>query len=133
RGRVDSAEDLYALGRSVDWSEHMDARGTLACGFSGQHPAISNTHFGALKLKDAIVDRLRQDTGQRPVIQTQRPDLAVQAHAARGEVTLSIDLAGESLSRRGYRLQGGEAPLRENLAAGILLRAGWPAIAAAGG
>src|SRR5690606_726049 len=111
----------------------MDPRGTLACGFSGLHPAINNTHYGALKLKDAIVDQLRDTTRLRPSIDTQRPDLAVQAHAARGEVVLSIDLAGEALSRRGYRLQGGEAPLRENLAAGILMRAGWPAIAAAGG
>ncbi|HMA10765.1 MAG TPA: bifunctional 23S rRNA (guanine(2069)-N(7))-methyltransferase RlmK/23S rRNA (guanine(2445)-N(2))-methyltransferase RlmL, partial [Steroidobacteraceae bacterium] len=65
--------------------------------------------------------------------ETQRPDVAVHAHAQRGQVSLSIDLAGDALSRRGYRLAGGEAPLRENLAAGILLRAGWPAIAAAGG
>jgi 23S rRNA (guanine2445-N2)-methyltransferase / 23S rRNA (guanine2069-N7)-methyltransferase len=133
RARVGDAEDLYALGRSVDWREHMDARGTLSCAFTGQSPGINNTHFGALKLKDGIVDQLRDTTRLRPTIETQRPDLAVHAHAARGEVTLSIDLAGESLSRRGYRLQGGEAPLRENLAAGILLRAGWPRIFAAGG
>lgn len=133
RARVATADDFYAFARGIDWREHLDARGTLACGFSGQHPAINNTHFGALKLKDAIVDQLRDTTRLRPSIDTQRPDLAVQAHAARGEVVLSIDLAGETLSRRGYRLQGGEAPLRENLAAGILMRAGWPAIAAAGG
>lgn len=133
RARVASTEDFYAFARGIDWREHLDPRGTLACGFSGQHPAIRNTHFGALKLKDAIVDQLRDTTRQRPTVETQRPDLAVQAHAARGEVMLSIDLAGETLSRRGYRLQGGEAPLRENLAAGILVRAGWPAIATAGG
>lgn len=133
RARVHDAQQLYDFVRSIDWREHLDARGTLACGFSGRHPAIANTHFGALKVKDAIVDQLRELTRQRPSIDTRRPDLTVQAHAARGEVALCIDLAGESLSRRGYRLQGGEAPLRENLAAGILVRAGWPAIAAAGG
>jgi 23S rRNA (guanine2445-N2)-methyltransferase / 23S rRNA (guanine2069-N7)-methyltransferase len=133
RARVHDAQQLYDFVRSIDWREHLDARGTLACGFSGRHPAIANTHFGALKVKDAIVDQLREFTRQRPSIDTRRPDLTVQAHAARGEVALCIDLAGESLSRRGYRLQGGEAPLRENLAAGILVRAGWPAIAAAGG
>jgi 23S rRNA (guanine2445-N2)-methyltransferase / 23S rRNA (guanine2069-N7)-methyltransferase len=121
------------MARTVDWREHLDPSGTLACEFTGRHEAIRNTHFGALKLKDAIVDSLRESTRQRPSIETQRPDLAVHAYAARGEVTLAIDLAGESLSRRGYRLQGGEAPLRENVAAGILLRAGWPRIAAAGG
>lgn len=133
RGPVATADDLYALARGVDWREHLVPKGTIACEFTGKHPAISNTHFGALKLKDGIVDQLRETTGQRPGVDTERPDLAVHAHAMRGEVTLSIDLAGESLSRRGYRLQGGEAPLRENLAAGILLRAGWPRIAAAGG
>lgn len=133
RGSVASTEDFYALARGIDWREHMDPRGTLACEFTGRHPAISNTHFGALKLKDAIVDQLRETTRLRPDIDTARPDLFVHAHAARGEVALSIDLAGDSLGRRGYRLQGGEAPLRENLAAGILMRAGWPAIAAAGG
>lgn len=133
RARVTDADELYEFVRGIDWREHMDPAGTLACDFTGHHPAIANTHFGALKVKDGIVDRLRETTGQRPSIDTRRPDLTVHAHAARGEVTLSIDLAGESLSRRGYRFEGGAAPLRENLAAGILLRAGWPAIAAAGG
>ena len=132
-GPMHSADDFYALARGIDWREHMDPQGTLACEFTGKHPAITNTHFGALKLKDAICDQLRETTRQRPSIETQRPDIAVHAHVQRGQVSLSIDLAGDALSRRGYRLAGGEAPLRENLAAGILMRAGWPAIAAAGG
>jgi 23S rRNA (guanine2445-N2)-methyltransferase / 23S rRNA (guanine2069-N7)-methyltransferase len=133
RAPVTTADDLYAFAHAIDWREHLDARGTLACEFTGKHPAISNTHFGALKLKDAIVDQLRDATRLRPSIETQRPDLRVHAHAGRDGVALLIDLAGDALSRRGYRLAGGEAPLRENLAAGILLRAGWPRIAAAGG
>ncbi|MDR2214679.1 MAG: bifunctional 23S rRNA (guanine(2069)-N(7))-methyltransferase RlmK/23S rRNA (guanine(2445)-N(2))-methyltransferase RlmL, partial [Nevskiaceae bacterium] len=133
RGPVVSVEDFYALARSVDWRQHLDPRGTLACEFTGVHPQFRNTHFGALKLKDAICDQLRDATGHRPEVQTQQSDLRVHAHANRGEVTVLIDLAGDSLSRRGYRLAGGEAPLRENLAAGILLRAGWPAICAVGG
>ena len=133
RAPVTTADDLYAMARAVDWREHLDSRGTLSCEFTGQLAAISNTHYGALKLKDAICDQLRDTTRQRPSVETVRPDLRVHAHAQRGEVSLLIDLAGEALSRRGYRLAGGEAPLRENLAAGILLRAGWPAIARAGG
>ena len=133
RAPVTTADDMYALARGIDWRQHLDSKGTLACEFTGNHPAINNTHFGALKIKDAICDQLRDTTKLRPSIETQRPDLRVHAHAARGEVSLLIDLAGESLSRRGYRLAGGEAPLRENIAAGILLRAGWPAIAASGG
>jgi 23S rRNA (guanine2445-N2)-methyltransferase / 23S rRNA (guanine2069-N7)-methyltransferase len=132
-GAVSTTEEFYQLARGVDWREHMDPSGTLACEFTGKHPAITNTHFGALKLKDAICDQLRDTTKLRPSIETTRPDLSVHAHAQRGQVSLSIDLAGDALSRRGYRLAGGEAPLRENLAAGILVRAGWPAIAAAGG
>jgi 23S rRNA (guanine2445-N2)-methyltransferase / 23S rRNA (guanine2069-N7)-methyltransferase len=133
RKPVVTADDLYALARGIDWREHMDPAGTLACEFTGKHPAISNTHFGALKLKDAIVDQLRDTARQRPTVETQRPDLRVHAHASRDGVALLIDLAGDALSRRGYRLAGGEAPLRENLAAGILLRAGWPRIAKEGG
>lgn len=133
QGRVDGAQDFYDFVRSVDWRAHLDARGTLACDYTGNHAAFNNTHFAALRLKDAICDQLREATGHRPSVQTQRPQLRVHAHAWRGEVTLLLDLAGESLGRRGYRLDGGDAPLRENLAAGVLMRSGWPAIAAAGG
>jgi 23S rRNA (guanine2445-N2)-methyltransferase / 23S rRNA (guanine2069-N7)-methyltransferase len=133
RARVATADEFYAFARGIDWRQHLDPSGTLACEFTGRHPAITNTHFGALKLKDAIVDQLRDATRQRPSIETQRPDLRVHAHAGRDGIALLVDLAGDSLSRRGYRLAGGEAPLRENLAAGILMRAGWPRIAREGG
>ena len=127
------AQSLYDAVRSVDWSQHLEVGGTLACEYTGSHPAITNSYFGTLKVKDAICDQFRDTTGGRPDVQTERPSLRVHAHAAGNQVTLSIDLAGESLSRRGYRIAGGEAPLRENLAAGILMRAGWPKIAEAGG
>jgi 23S rRNA (guanine2445-N2)-methyltransferase / 23S rRNA (guanine2069-N7)-methyltransferase len=133
RAPVVTTEEFYQFANSIDWSLHISPTGSLSCEFTGNHPTINNTHFGALKLKDAICDRLRAMTGQRPDVETQRPDVRVHAHAQRGEISLLIDLAGESLSRRGYRLSGGEAPLRENLAAGILMRAQWPRIAAAGG
>jgi 23S rRNA (guanine2445-N2)-methyltransferase / 23S rRNA (guanine2069-N7)-methyltransferase len=133
RGPMHSAESMYDVARNIDWREHLNPVGTLACEFTGKHPSINNTHFGALKLKDAICDQLRDTTRKRPTIETERPDLRVHAHVQRDEVTVLIDLAGEALSRRGYRLAGGEAPLRENIAAGILVRAQWPRIAAAGG
>ncbi|MEP7313538.1 MAG: bifunctional 23S rRNA (guanine(2069)-N(7))-methyltransferase RlmK/23S rRNA (guanine(2445)-N(2))-methyltransferase RlmL, partial [Pseudomonadota bacterium] len=132
-GPMHDAQTLYDVVHSVDWREHMDPQGTLACEFTGLHPSITNSHFGALKVKDGICDQLRDTTGGRPTVQTARPDLRVHAHVNRSAVAISIDLAGESLSRRGYRIAGGEAPLRENVAAGILLRAQWPAIAADGG
>ena len=123
---------FYAGACGVDWSAHLQARDTLACEFTGAHPSITHSQFGALKLKDAICDQLRERYGARPDIQLERPAVRVVAHASGPRVLLYIDLAGEGLHRRGYRLRGGEAPLRENLAAGILLRAGWVEMAAAG-
>jgi 23S rRNA (guanine2445-N2)-methyltransferase / 23S rRNA (guanine2069-N7)-methyltransferase len=127
-----TAEEFYAEVRRIDWTRHLGPQATLACDFSGQHPQITHTHFGALKLKDAICDGLRAWAGQRPDVQRERPSVRVHAHANGEQVTVSIDLSGESLHRRGYRAEAGEAPLKENVAAGILLRAGWPALAAEG-
>ena len=127
-----SADAFYAAAREVDWSQHLGQRATLACDFSGKHPTITHTHFGALKLKDAIVDALRELSGARPDVALDRPSVRVHAHAHGAQITLSIDLSGESLHRRGYRGAAGEAPLKENVAAGVLARAGWPELAAAG-
>jgi 23S rRNA (guanine2445-N2)-methyltransferase / 23S rRNA (guanine2069-N7)-methyltransferase len=126
-------EAYYAGARSLDWRAHIDPRRTLACEFTGVHPTITHSQFGALKLKDAICDQLREACGARPDIDLDRPAVRVVAHATGSRVELYIDLAGEGLHRRGYRLRSGEAPLRENLAAGILLRARWAEMAAAGG
>src|SRR4051812_39560804 len=116
---------FYDAARAIDWRAHIDPARTLACDFSGKHPEITHTRFGALRLKDAICDQLRDVTGVRPDIAPERPAVRVHAHANGPKVTVSIDLSGEGLHRRGYRTQAGEAPLRENLAAGILVRAGW--------
>jgi 23S rRNA (guanine2069-N7)-methyltransferase / 23S rRNA (guanine2445-N2)-methyltransferase len=124
---------LYAGVRGVDWSAHLDADATLAVDFSGRVPGITHTQFGAQRVKDGIVDQFREATGTRPSVDRESPAVRINAHAARGELTLAIDLSGESLHRRGYRGGQGAAPLKENLAAAILLRAGWPAVAAAGG
>ena len=126
------ADEFLAQVRRIDWTAHLAAGATLACDFSGRHPAITHTHFGALKLKDGIVDALRAARGARPDIAPERPDVRVHAHAHNASITLAIDLSGDSLHRRGYRAQGGEAPLKENVAAGVLLRAGWSELAAAG-
>jgi 23S rRNA (guanine2445-N2)-methyltransferase / 23S rRNA (guanine2069-N7)-methyltransferase len=117
---------FYEAVRAIDWRPHVDPSRTLACDFTGKHPEITHTRFGALRLKDGICDQLRDVTGRRPDIAPERPAVRVHAHANGAKVTVSIDLSGEGLHRRGYRAQAGEAPLRENLAAGILLRAGWP-------
>ena len=127
------ASEFYDEAHALDWTRHLGRGATLACDFSGRHPTITHTHFGALKLKDAVCDRLREATGSRPDVQPERPSVRVHAHATGTRIVLSIDLSGESLHRRGYRAGAGEAPLKENVAAGMLLRAGWRELAARGG
>ena len=127
------AEAFYNALREIDWTEHLGPGATLACDFSGQHPSITHTHFGALKLKDAIVDSVRDSRAWRPSVELERPSVRVHAHAHGNSFVVSLDLAGESLHRRGYRGAAGEAPLKENVAAGVLLRSGWPELAAAAG
>ncbi|WP_285352192.1 bifunctional 23S rRNA (guanine(2069)-N(7))-methyltransferase RlmK/23S rRNA (guanine(2445)-N(2))-methyltransferase RlmL [Pseudomonas sp. ME-P-057] len=127
------AEDLYHGVHDIEWADHLEPEGTLAVEFSGHGSGIDNTHFGALKVKDGIVDRLRTADGLRPSVDKINPDLRVHLRLDRGEAILSLDLSGHSLHQRGYRLQQGAAPLKENLAAAILIRSGWPRIAAEGG
>lgn len=129
---VRSADELYAGIQTIDWRDHLDSKGTLAIDFSGTCKAIDNTHFGALKVKDAIVDALRDRMGNRPSVEKRNPDIRVNVHLRRDEATVSLDLSGTSLHQRGYRLQQGAAPLKENLAAAILLRANWPELAKQG-
>jgi len=124
---------LYDGIRSIDWREHLDVDDTIAVSLSTSRSQITHSHYGALKVKDAIVDQFRERDGRRPTVQTERPDIHVNVYLLRDEATVSLDLSGESLHRRGYRQQATAAPMKENLAAAILLRAGWPDIAAAGG
>lgn len=133
RFNMKNADDLYDGVNAVDWQDHLEATGSLAVEFSGHGSGIDNTHFGALKVKDAIVDKLRNAAGERPSVDKLNPDLRVHLRLERGEAILSLDLSGHSLHQRGYRLQQGAAPLKENLAAAVLIRAGWPRIAAQGG
>lgn len=124
-GPVRDADELYQLVRGQPWEAHIAPEGTLLVDFSGQGGGIRNTQFGAVKVKDAIVDTLRELTGSRPSVSKERPDLRVNVRLNRGKANISLDLSGDSLHRRGYRQQQGEAPLKENLAAAILQRANW--------
>jgi 23S rRNA (guanine2445-N2)-methyltransferase / 23S rRNA (guanine2069-N7)-methyltransferase len=130
---IADAQALYDGVREIDWSTHMGPSDTLIVDFSGAVPGVTHTQFGAQRVKDALVDQFRERTGERPSVDRESPTLRINAHAARGAVTIAIDLSGDSLHRRGYRGAQGAAPLKENLAAAILIRSGWPAIAAAGG
>jgi len=125
-------EALYEGVRSIRWSDHVTPRRTLAVDFAATQSAVSHSHFGALKTKDAIVDQFRDLTGMRPSIDVARPDVRVNVYVHANHAVVSIDLSGESLHRRSYRQQGGVAPLKENLAAAILLLADWPRLARVG-
>ncbi len=122
---VACTDDVYSAVRGLRWSDHMTQSTRFAVEFRGQTSYIKNTHFGALKIKDGIVDFFRDHSGQRPSVDAKRPDLRIVAQLSKGKLAISIDLSGDSLHRRGYRLDGGKAPLKENLAAGILVRSGW--------
>lgn len=126
-------EALYAGIKSIDWSEHFSEKNTIAVDFNTSQSQITHTQYGAQKVKDAIVDQFRERTDARPSVELNKPDIRINVYLYRDEATVSIDLSGESLHKRGYREGGGAAPLKENLAAAILLRAGWPAVAKAGG
>ena len=126
-------EALYDGVRAIDWTAHLDQYGTLAVEYNAYRSAITHTHYGALKVKDAIVDQFRERTGERPSVATNEPDVRINVYVHADVASLSIDLSGESLHRRGYRTDTVTAPLKENLAAAILLRAGWPAVAREGG
>lgn len=127
-----SPEALYSGIRSIDWADHMSPRATLAVDFHCLNSTMRHSHYGALKVKDAIVDQFREACGERPNIDRERPDIRVNVFLTGDVAHVSLDLSGESLHRRGYRVETVAAPLKENLAAAVLLRAGWPAMARSG-
>jgi 23S rRNA (guanine2445-N2)-methyltransferase / 23S rRNA (guanine2069-N7)-methyltransferase len=130
---VADADALYAGIHDLPWEEHLAPDGTLSIEFSGGGPGIDHSHYGAQRVKDAIVDRFRARSGRRPSVDARQPDLRIHARWRDGQAVVSLDLSGDSLHRRGYREATVAAPLKETLAAALLLKAGWPAIAAAGG
>ncbi|GAB4257346.1 MAG: bifunctional 23S rRNA (guanine(2069)-N(7))-methyltransferase RlmK/23S rRNA (guanine(2445)-N(2))-methyltransferase RlmL [Methylomicrobium sp.] len=130
RFEVRHQDDLYRGVKKINWFEHIAPTDSIAVTFSAKNSkAINNTHFGALKVKDAIVDQMRAKFDKRPPIDTERPSLRVNVYLNGETAQLSIDLSGSSLHKRGYREASHKAPIKENLAAAILQRAGWPDIA----
>lgn len=123
---------LYSAVAEIPWEAHMTGDTTFAVDFVGTNKAITNTQYGAVRVKDAIVDRMRTKLGRRPDVDKAQPQLRIQARLAKGQLQVGLDLAGASLHQRGYRLEQGAAPLKENLAAGIMLRLGWSELAQEG-
>ena len=125
--KVTSQDDLYQGVQKIDWFEHLAPEGSFAVTFNAKNSqTINNTHFGALKTKDAIVDQMRGKFQKRPTINTEQPDIRINVNLNGETAVLSLDLSGESLHRRGYRDTTIKAPIKENLAAALLIRSKWP-------
>lgn len=120
-----NANQLYNETKKINWLEHFNVEQTFIIDFTGTSDNLINSQFSAQKIKDAIADQFREKTGQRPSIDKEDPDLRINGRLHKDQLTLSLDLSGDSLHKRGYRTEQGVAPLKENLAAAILARAGW--------
>ena len=129
---LDEADQLYQECNDIPWESHFSANETIAIDFIGTSRLVDNTMYGSQRVKDAVVDRIRREEGARPNVDTKEPDIRIQVRQHKGQVSVSLDLSGESLHRRGYRSGQGSAPIKENLAAALLLRAGWPEMMAKG-
>jgi len=130
---ADSAETLYSGVQDIYWGDHFGTAQTFAIDVNLSSSNLTHSQFAALKAKDAIVDQFRTQTGERPSVDTEQADIRINIYLFRNQASVYLDLSGGSLHRRGYRARAGAAPLKENLAAAILLRANWPAIARDGG
>lgn len=130
--RASNEHELYRGVQSIHWHKQFDVSSTFRVDFISYKSNLDHTHYGALKTKDAIVDQFRDRDDERPSIDTDNPDIVINVYVARDEATVSIDLAGDSLHKRGYREAQVQAPIKENVAAAILYRAGWPEMAAEG-
>ena len=128
------ADELYRGALAVEWERHVPSGATIAVDAHGENPQLRNTQFSALRVKDALCDRLRDARGWRPDVDARDPGVAIDVAVHQQKATLYLNLSGTSLHRRGYREDGvqTEAPLKETLAAGLLLAADWPALAQKG-
>ncbi len=123
--KVEDDLDLYQAAICINWPELFKASASFAVHFEGTSRSINNSMYGALKVKDAIVDKFRRANLPRPNVEPKRPDVRIVASLHRGQVSFYLDYCGKPLSMRGYRAQNSTAPLKENLAAALLYRAGW--------
>jgi putative N6-adenine-specific DNA methylase len=124
---------LYDLAASVDWMQWITPEHTLRVDTTAHRSPLRSLNFAALRVKDAVCDRLRDGTGERPSVDVRNPDLALVLHLGEERAALYVDTSGEPLFKRGWREDKGDAPLKETLAAAMLAAAGWQGRPDAGG
>jgi putative N6-adenine-specific DNA methylase len=124
-GAYQNEDDIYRAAYALQWTDWFDPARTIRVDVSATKSPLTSLNFVTLKIKDAVCDKIRRLSGRRPSVDTRSPDVPIQAHLTEREFSLYLDTTGEPLFKRGQRLATGEAPLRENLAAGILRLAGW--------
>ena len=123
--KIHSADDLYQRGKNFKWEDLFGCEQTFAIQSTVFTDLFNNSMFASLKLKDAIVDRFRYKFGERPSVDSKNPDILINLHISNEICTISLDSSGESLHKRGYRLDQNEAPISEVLAAGLIRLSGW--------
>lgn len=124
-GGYRSEDDLYDLARTVPWGDWVAPTQTLKVDVTAQRAPLKSLNFAGLRIKDGVCDAMREALGERPSVDTRHPDLPLLLHLAPEQATLYVDTSGESLFKRGWREDQGEAPLKETLAAAMLAAAGW--------
>ncbi len=127
QGPAEDERALYNTALAFEWETLFSVDQTFAIVFHGSSPAFRHTVFGAQVIKDGIVDYFREKTGERPLVMRENPDILLHAHLKNETITISFDVTGYSLHQRGYRLSAGLAPLKEHVAAAMLIRARWQA------
>jgi putative N6-adenine-specific DNA methylase len=125
--------DLYALAHGIAWSDWITPQQTLRVDSTAQRSPLKSLNFAALRVKDAVCDRMRDEHGERPSVDTVRPDLQIVLHAGAERAAIYVDSSGEPLFKRGWREDKGDAPLKETLAAALLAAAGWRGTPGEGG
>lgn len=125
KGSYRGEQDIYKLARNIKWQDWFSVSNTFKVKVEGKRAQVKSLDFIGLKIKDALCDSFRDACGERPSVEKHRPDVRVHAFIDDKTVQIFIDTSGEALFKRGYRQDTGEAPLRENLAAGLLLLAGY--------
>jgi 23S rRNA (guanine2445-N2)-methyltransferase / 23S rRNA (guanine2069-N7)-methyltransferase len=124
-GQIDTADDVYKVTDQANWPTHFGVNDTFMVDFTGTNQSINNTQFGGLRVKDAVVDQFSTFFEERPSVSKLSPSIRIQARMWRNVLAVYIDLSGQSLHQRHYRLKTGLAPVKEHLASAMLIRSGW--------